>query len=102
MTKPPKDPDTCDIHGGKVETVKQYTFEVYEGSPWNKVQIKGVNMDCCQKCFLDICKQGYKPLWKTTVKNPKYTKQNDEPYRVELVDTTKDVHIGQEEQKVLA
>ena len=99
MTKP-KPKVTCDIHGGVIDSEKSYTFEVYEGSPWSKTQIKGQNIDCCHKCFLDICKQGYVPQWKTTVKNPKYTKTNDEPYRVELVET--DVHIGQEEQKLIA
>ena len=100
MTKP-KIPITCDIHGGEIQSEKRYIFEVYdEKGSWAKVQSRAGNIDCCHKCFLDICKQGYKPEWKTTLKNPKYTKANDEPYRIPMPET--DIRIGQDEQKVLA
>ncbi len=100
MTKAKKDPDTCDICGLKIDSEKQYLFEVYDGNPWSKKQVKGANMDCCHKCFLDICKQGYEPKWATTIKNPLYVKGGSQPYRIPMPET--DVHIGQDEQKVLA
>ncbi len=82
MTKPPKDPDTCDICGKSIDSEKQYLFEVYDGTPWSKTQVKGANMDCCHKCFMQICQQGYKPKWITTIKNPLYVKGGTQPYRI--------------------
>ena len=100
MTKP-KIPFTCDIHGGEIETEKRYIFEVYdERGSWAKVQTKAENIDVCHKCFLDICKQGYEPKWKSTIKNPKYIKGGAHSYRIPVPET--DVRIGQEELKVSA
>ncbi len=89
-----KIPTGCDICGLEIKSEKNYTFEVYDGSPWAKTQVKGENMDCCHKCFLDICKQEhfngakYIPEWKTAIKNPKYVKGGTEPYRIPKVETT--------------
>ena len=105
MTKPTI-PYTCDLHGGEITTEKQYCFEVYEGkSSFSKgEQTKGKNIDCCHKCFMDICKQGYVPNWQTTIINPNWErgakKGSGHEYRIAKPET--DVHIGQEEQKVLA
>ena len=89
MTKP-KQNYGCDLCGNEITNDKKYLFEVYDGSPWGKKQTKGANMDCCHKCFLNICSMKhfnglkYEPSWETTIKNPKYTKENDEPYRLPM------------------
>ncbi len=91
MTKPIAPNSGCDLCGQEIKKPeKNYTFEVYDGSPWGKSQTKAENMDCCHKCFLHICEikhfdtRKYIPNWQTTVKNPKYTKANDEPYRLPI------------------
>ena len=95
-----KIPDTCDLHGGEITTEKQYCFEVYEGrtSFSRGDQTKATNMDVCHKCFLDICKQGYKPNWKTTIINPNWErgakKGSGKEYRIAKPET--DVHINQQ------
>ena len=95
MTKP-NIPYTCDLHGGEINTEKQYLFEVYEGkSSFGKERVKGSNMDICHKCFMDICKQGYVPNWKYSIKNPLWVKGGKEAYWLDKPET--DVHIGQEE-----
>ena len=32
------------------------------------------NLDSCHPCFLKVCSNGYKPEWKTIVKNPQTEK----------------------------
>ena len=98
MTKP-KPQITCDLHGGIIDSEKRYIFEVYDDKgSWSKIQTRAGNIDCCHKCFIDICKQGYEPSWKSTLKNPRYTKTNEEPYRIPMPETG--VRIGQEELTV--
>ena len=66
-------PDVCDLCGKDIENQSQYLFEVYEGkSSFGQERSHGRNMDCCHKCFLQVCAQGYKPEWKHEYKNPNY------------------------------
>ena len=94
-----KIPDRCDICGLDIKSETQYMFEVYQGrSSFGKERVKGSNMDCCHKCFLDIAKQGYEPNWKHSIKNPIYVKGGKEPYWLDKPMT--DVHIGQEQEQL--
>ncbi len=82
-----KIPDRCDICGQDIKSEKQYMFEVYEGrTSFGKERSKGTNMDCCHKCFIDICKQGYEPNWKHSIKNPSYVKGGSQPYWLDKPD----------------
>ena len=94
-----KIPDRCDICGLDIKSETQYMFEVYQGrSSFGKERIKGSNMDCCHKCFLDIAKQGYEPNWKHSIKNVNYVKGGKEPYwldkpqiETQTLDITKEI-----------
>ena len=88
MTKP-KPAFGCDICGLQITSEKQYIFEVYDDrGSWAKTQTKAKNIDCCQKCFMQICEMKhfdglkYIPNWESTIKNPKYVKGGSEPYRL--------------------
>ena len=88
MTKP-KPAFGCDICGLQITSEKQYIFEVYDDKgSWAKTQTRAKNIDCCQKCFMQICEMKhfdglkYIPKWESTIKNPKYVKGGSQPYRL--------------------
>ena len=89
-----RNPDTCDFCGNDIDSEMQYCLEVYQGrSTFSQgEQTKGMNMDCCHKCFLEICSHGYKPEWKTTIKNPNWVagakKGSGHEYRIPKPEST--------------
>ncbi len=70
-------PDICDLCAKDIDSEMQYVFDVTQGkSNWFnsagiKIVAKGV-IDCCHACFLNICKNGYKPKWVKEQKNPQW------------------------------
>ncbi len=79
MTKH-KQPIDCDLCGKEITSEKKYSFQVtnIDWSAGTKEQ--GSSMDCCHKCFLNCCSNGYVPKWKYYTKDPQSTKENDIPY----------------------
>ena len=73
MTKP-KVPYTCDFCAKEISSEKQYVLEAFEGkSSFSDPRIRAKSkLDCCHKCFLNICENGLKPTWIKEQKNPNY------------------------------
>ena len=98
-------PDICNFCGKSIESEKQYVSEWFEGrSTFGNERTRAKShMDCCHKCFTEICSNGYKPNFIAEIKNPNYvagSKEASKKYFIPKPET--DVHIGQDEQKVLA
>ena len=93
-----KKPDLCDLCGKEIASETQYMFRVSEKHPWGSALVtEGANMDVCHPCFLEICKQGYKPKWKYLQKNPAWIKGGKEPWTVE-----RDMQPKPEQEKIAA
>lgn len=78
-------PDTCDICGKEIDSEKQYCMQVFEGrSTFSNERSRAKNIiDCCHKCFLGICENGYKPNFIQEIKNENWvsgSKKADEKY----------------------
>ncbi len=70
-----RNPINCDLCSTEIEEHdKQYVFEAYEGtstfkSPRTRAQ---KIIDCCHKCWMKICENGYKPKFIEELKNPNW------------------------------
>ncbi len=73
MTKQ-KLPDTCDFCGKSIDSEMQYASEWFQGKTTfsdPRIRLKE-RLDCCHKCFLEVCTNGLKPTWIKEQKNPNY------------------------------
>tara|TARA_R100001143_G_C3273533_1_gene93320 strand:- start:286 stop:540 length:255 start_codon:yes stop_codon:yes gene_type:complete len=82
MTRP-KIQNICDFCGKEIAIDSQeYSVEFGQKGisqvPARKF-VKAKGADMCHPCFLNVCKNGYKPIWKTR-------KLNDESGKWEEVD----------------
>ena len=70
MTKP-KIANICDFCAKDITSEMEYSLQINQkGKKGSKGKfVKADNKaDMCQPCFLDICKNGYKPDWTTLKK----------------------------------
>ena len=84
-------PDLCNFCAKEINTEQQYTLEAFDGrSTWfntkgERTKAKS-KLDMCHACFLEVCKNGFKPNWVTEIKNPNYvagSKEADKKYSIE-------------------
>ena len=66
----------------------QYSQNAQKGESVKGRFVKADNQaDQCHKCFLTMCKNGYKPIWQTLVKNEATGKWNVEDPQKTLEET---------------
>ncbi len=81
-------PDLCNFCGQEIKTEMQYTSEWFQGkSSFSdpRVRLKE-RLDCCQVCFLNVCKHNFKPTWIKEARNPNWvqgSKKPEEKYYIE-------------------
>jgi len=60
--------------------MQQYCCEIVMGNRLFSDQVtRSKQMDICHRCFLSVCKTGFKPEWKIYKKNPNYVPGSKEP-----------------------
>ena len=63
-------PNICDFCGKSISSEMEYSVQINQKKGGKGKFIKAENKaDMCQDCFLFVCKNGYKPNWKTLIKN---------------------------------
>lgn len=91
MTKQ-KLPDICNFCGKEIDSQMQYVSEWFQGrssfsDPRTRLKEK---LDCCQKCFIEMCKIGkLEPTWIKEQKNPQWiagSKKAEERYFIQVQD----------------
>ena len=81
-----RNPTNCDLCSLEIEEHdKQYVFEAYEGtSTFKSPRVRAQKIiDCCHKCFLKMCTNGFKPKFIEELKNPNWvsgSKKAEEKY----------------------
>ena len=67
-------PDKCDLCGKEIASEMQYVMEAYQGkNTFGDLRIRAKSkLDVCHPCWLEICKNGYKPNFIKELKNPQY------------------------------
>ena len=64
-------PAVCDLCAKDVVTEMKYTMQISQKGGGRGKFVKCDNSaDMCHDCFLEICKNGFKPKWVTLIKNP--------------------------------
>lgn len=88
-------PDICNFCKKEIDSEMQYASEWFQGKTTfsdPRIRLKQ-KLDCCQKCFLDICKNSdEKMIWVKEMKNPQWvagSKKADEKYFI-LVNSEKE------------
>ena len=84
-------PDICDFCAKEIDSETQYTLEAFQGkSTFGDIRIKDFNkLDCCHKCWLEICTNGHKPKLVKEQKNPGWvpgSKKANEKYYVPVIE----------------
>ena len=78
-----KQPIICDIDGKEISSAMKYSLQVNQTNT-EKPSTKGsfvtstTKLDICHACFLEICKNGYKPKWVKKVKDENTGKWSDQ------------------------
>ena len=65
-------PSICDFCGKEIHTEMEYKLQISQkgkkGTKGKFIKAQN-NADMCHVCFLEVCKNGYKPDWIALVKN---------------------------------
>ena len=65
-----KTPNICDFCAKPVESEQEYSVLINQKRTGKGKFVTCSNKaDMCQGCFLFVCKNGFKPEWKTLLKN---------------------------------
>ncbi len=60
----------CDFCSQEVTTEQRYRTDINQSGNGKGKFVKCSNSaDMCHNCFLEVCKNGFKPVWVTLVKN---------------------------------
>ena len=65
MTRP-KIQNICDFCGKEIAIdAQEYSVEFGQKNVGRGKFVKAKGADMCHPCFLEVCKTGFKPVWKT-------------------------------------
>jgi len=86
MTRP-RIPNICDFCGKDIQSEQEYSVQINQKKTGKGKFVTCANKaDMCQDCFLFICKNGFKPDWKTLIKDDVSGKWEEYQEQTSLLD----------------